>query len=287
MFCNYVHFQMQKFQEDFQVLKSGQGRRSKEFFVKREEHHSNKLKELQTSSNKKLKDSATKLGGANATIEDLKKQLQNAKNTIMAKDDEISDLMGSLDEATQNNKNLEKEIVNLKTSHGEEKDGYQTKIAELEKALGFAKEKNAYFDLGLKMEHELGNEKTGHDGYVTRLEQELEVAKVDQREYEKIHVSESDKIKTGMVLLAGAKEGDPENLLGAGRKVLVSVHKALSDRPQSKASRRRENKRKRWEMEREMERANKQHNGSNEDDEVNENVENNGPDGSFLLQERI
>ena len=125
MFCNYVHFQMQKFQEDFQVLKSGQGRRSKEFFVKREEHHSNKLKELQTSSNKKLKDSATKLGGANATIEDLKKQLQSAINTIMARDDEISDLKGSLGEATKNNKKLEKEIVNLKTTHGEEKNGYE------------------------------------------------------------------------------------------------------------------------------------------------------------------
>ena len=287
MFCNHVHSQMQKLQEDFQVLKSGQGRRSKEFFVKREEHHANNFKELQTSSNKKLEESATKLGGANATIEDLKKQLQSAKNTIMAKDDEISDLMGSLGEATKNNKKLEKEIVNLKTTHGEEKNGYQTKIAKLDKALGLEKEKNAYFDLGLKMEHELGNEKKGHDVDVTRLEQKLEVAKVDRREYEKIHVSESDKIKTGMVLLAGAKEGEPEDLLGAGRKVLVSVHKALSDRPQSKASRRRENKRKRWEMEREMERANKQHNGSNEDDEVNENVEDNGPDGSFQLQERV
>ena len=287
MFCNYVHFQMQKFQEDFQVLKSGQGRRSKEFFVKREEHHSNKLKELQTSSNKKLKDSATKLGGANATIEDLKKQLQSAKNTIMAKDDEISDLMGSLEEATKNNKKLEKEIVNLKTTHGEEKNGYETKIAKLDKALGLEKEKNAYFDLGLKMEHELGNEKKGHDGNVTRLEQKLEVAKVDRREYEKIHVSESDKIKTGMVLLAGAKEGDPENLLGAGRKVLVSVHKDLSESGQSKSSKRRANKRKRIEMGLDMERGNKHHNGNIEDDEVDENVEDNGPDGSFQLQERV
>ena len=242
MFCNHVHSQMQKLQEDFQVLKSGQGKRSKEFFVKREEHHANNFKELQTSSNKKLEESATKLGGANATIEDLKKQLQSAKNTIMAKDDEISDLMGSLDEATQSNKNLEKEIVNLKTSHGEEKDGYQTKIAELEKALGLEKEKNAYFDLGLKMEHELGTEKTGHAGYVTRLEQELELAKVDQREYEKIHISASDKIKTGMTLVAGAKEGDPENLLGAGKKALLSVHKDLSEREsgQSKSSKQEE-----------------------------------------------
>ena len=284
MFCNHVHFQMQKLQEDFQVLKSGQGRRSKEFFVKREEHHANKLKELQTSSNKKLKDSATKLGGANATIEDLKKQLQSAKNTIMAKDDEISDLMGSLDEATQSNKNLEKEIVNLKTSHGKEKDGYQTKIAQLEKSLEFAKEKNACFDLGLKMEHELGNEKKGHDGNVTRLEQKLEVAKVDRREYEKIHVSESDKIKTGMTLVAGAKDGDPENLLGAGKKALLSVHKDLSEREsgQSKSSKRRANKRKRIEAGLDM-----PQNGNIEDDEVDENVEGNDADGSFQLQERV
>ena len=88
-------------------------------------------------------------------------------------------------------------------------------------------------------------------------------------------------------MLAGAKEGEPEDLLGAGRKVLVSVHKALSDRGQSKSSRRRANKRKRVEMELDMERANKQHNGNNEDDEVDENVEDNGPDGSFQLQERV
>ena len=282
MFCNYVHFQMQKFQEDFQVLQSGQGRRSKEFFVKREEHHSNKLKELQTSSNKKLKDSATKLGGANATIEDLKKQLQSAKNTIMAKDDEISDLMGSLGEATKNNKKLEKEIVNLKTSHGEEKDGYQTKIAELEKSLGFAKEKNAYFDLGLKMEHELGTEKTGHAGYITRLEQELELAKVDQREFEKIHISASDKIKTGMTLVAGAKDGDPENLLDAGKKALLSVHKDLSKRERgqgtSRSAKKRSNKRKRVEAELDM-----PQNGNIGDDEV----EGNDADGSFQLEERV
>ena len=287
MFCNHVHSQMQKLQEDLQVLKSGQGKRSKEFFAKREEHHANNFKELQTSSNKKLEESATKLGGANATIEDLKKQLQSAKNTIMAKDDEISDLMGSLDEATQSNKNLEKEIVNLKTSHGEEKDGYQTKIAQLEKSLEFAKEKNAYFDLGLKMEHELGTEKTGHAGYITRLEQELELAKVDQREFEKIHISASDKIKTGMTLVAGAKEGDPENLLGAGKKALLSVHKDLSESGQSKSSKRRANKRKRIEMGLDMERGNKHHNGNIEDDEVDENVEDNGPDGSFQLQERV
>ena len=40
-------------------------------------------------------------------------------------------------------------------------------------------------------------------------------------------------------------------------------------------------------MELDMERANKQHNGNNEDDEVDENVEDNGPDGSFQLQERV
>ena len=280
MFCNYVHFQMQKFQEDFQVLKSGQGRRSKEFFVKREEHHSNKLKELQTSSNKKLKDSATKLGGANATIEDLKKQLQSAKNTIMAKDDEISDLMGSLGEATKNNKKLEKDIANLKTTHGEEKNGYETKIAKLDKALELEKEKNDYFDLGLKMEHELSNEKTGHAGYITKLEQELEVAKVDQKEFEKIHISVSDKIKTGMTLVAGAKDGDPENLLGAGKKALLSVHKDLSKREsgQSKSSKRRANKRKRIEAGLDM-----PQNGNIEDDEV----EGNDADGSFQLEERV
>ena len=203
----------------------------------------------------------------------------------MAKDDEMSDLRGNLDEANQSNKDLEEKIVALNTSHGKEKDGYKTKIAQLEKSLEFAKEKNACFDLGLKMEHELGNEKKGHDDNVTRLEEKLEVAKVDRREYEKIHVSESDKIKTGMVLLAGAKEGEPEDLLGAGRKVLVSVHKALSDRGQSKSSRRRANKRKRIEMELDMERANKQHNGSNGDNELNENVGNNEPDRSVLLQE--
>ena len=280
MFCNYVHFQMQKFQEDFQVLKSGQGRRSKEFFVKREEHHSNKLKELQTSSNKKLKDSATKLGGANATIEDLKKQLQSAKNTIMAKDDEISDLMGSLGEATKNNKKLEKDIVNLKTTHGEEKNGYETKIAKLDKALELEKEKNAYFDLGLKIEHELGNEKAGHAGYITKLEQELKVAKVDQKEFEKIHISVSDQIKTGMTLVAGAKDGDPENLLGAGKKALLSVHKDLSKREsgQSKSSKRRANKRKRIEAGLDM-----PQNGNIEDDEV----EGNDADGSFQLEERV
>ena len=283
MFCNHVYPQMQKLRESLQVLKNDQGKRSKEFFAKRENHHANNFRELQNTSSKKLEESSTKLGEAHATIESLTKQLQDAKNTIVAKDEEMSDLRGNLDEANQSNKNLEEKIVNLKTSHGKEKDGYQTKIAQLEKSLEFAKEKNACFDLGLKMEHELGNEKKGHDDNVTRLEEKLEVAKGDRREYEEIYVSESDKIKTGMVLLAGAKEGEPEDLLGAGRGVLLSVHKAFSDRPQSKASRRRENKRKRWEMEM----ANKQHNGSNGDDELNENVENNGPDGSFLLQERI
>ena len=287
MFCNHVYPQMQKLRESLQVLKNDQGKRSKEFFAKREEHHANNFRELQNTSNKKLEESSTKLGEANATIESLTKQLQNAKNTIVAKDDEMSDLRGNLDEANQSNKNLEEKIVNLKTSHGKEKDGYQTKIAQLEKSLEFAKEKNACFDLGLKMEHELGNEKKGHDDNVTRLEEKLEVAKGDRREYEEIYVSESDKIKTGMVLLAGAKEGEPEDLLGAGRKVLVSVHKALSDRPQSKASRRRANKRKRIEMGLDMERGNKQHNGNIEDDEVDENVEGNDADGSFQLQERV
>ena len=108
-----------------------------------------------------------------------------------------------------------------------------------------------------------------------------------QREYDDIFVSESQKIQNGMALVAAAKEGESEDHLGAGRGILLSVHKAFSKRPQSKGSRRRENKRKRWEMEREMEMANKQHNGSNGDDELNENVENNGPDGSFLLQERV
>ena len=282
MFCNFVHFQMQKFQEGFQVLQRKEGRRSKEFFVKREEHHSNKYKELQTSSNKELKDSATKLGSAKATIEDLEKKLESALNTIMARDDEIIDLKGSLGEATKKNKKLEKDIVNLKTTHGEEKNGYETKIAKLDKALGLEKEKNAYFDLGLKMEHELGTEKTGHAGYITKLEQELKVAKVDQKEFEKIHISVSDQIKTGMTLVAGAKDGDPENLLGAGKKALLSVHKDLSKRErgqgQSKSSKRRANKRKRVEAELDM-----PQNGHIEDDEV----EGNDADGSFQLEERV
>ena len=110
------------------MLQRKEGRRSKEFFVKREEHHSNKYKELQTSSNKELKDSATKLGSAKATIEDLEKKLESALNTIMARDDEIIDLKGSLGEATKKNKKLEKDIVNLKTTHGRKRMDTRPKL---------------------------------------------------------------------------------------------------------------------------------------------------------------
>ena len=282
MFCNFVHFQMQKFQEGFQVLQSGQGRRSKEFFVKREEHHSNKYKELQTSSNKELKESATKLGSAKATIEDLEKKLESALNTIMARDDEIIDLKGSLGEATKKNKKLEKDIVNLKTTHGEEKNGYEAKIAKLGKALELEKDKNNFIDLGLKIEHELGNEKAGHAGYITKLEEELKVAKVDQKEFEKIHISVSDQVRTGMTLIAGAKDEDPENLFAAGKKALLSVHKDLSKRERgqgtSRSAKRRSNKRKRVEAELDM-----PQNGNIGDDEV----EGNDADGSFQLEERV
>ena len=57
------------------MLQRKEGRRSQEFFVKREEHLSNKYKELETSSK--------------ATIEDLKQKLGSALNTINARDDEI------------------------------------------------------------------------------------------------------------------------------------------------------------------------------------------------------
>ena len=134
--------------------------------------------------------------------------------------------------------------------------------------------------MGLKIEHELGNEKAGHAGYITKLEEELKVAKVDQQEFEKIHISVSDQIKTGMTLVAGAKDGDPENLLGAGKKALLSVHKDLSKREsgQSKSSKRRANKRKRIEAGLDM-----PQDGNIEDDEV----EGNDADGSFQLEERV
>ena len=264
------------------MLKSGQGRRSKEFFVKREEHHSNKLKELQTSSNKKLKDSATKLGGANATIEDLKKQLQSAINTIMARDDEISDLKGSLGEATKKNKKLAKDIVNLKTTHVEEKNGYEAKIAKLGKALELEKDKNNFIDLGLKIEHELGNEKAGHAGYITKLEEELKVAKVDQKEFEKIHISVSDQVRTGMTLIAGAKDEDSENRFAAGKEALLTVHKELSNREEgqgmSRSAKKRSVKRKRVEAVLDM---------PQNENIGDEEVEGNNAERSFQLDELV
>ena len=63
-----------------------------------------------------------------------------------------------------------------------------------------------------------------------------------------------------------------------GKKVLVSVHKDLSESGQSKSSKRRANKRKRVEAELDM-----PQNGNIEDDEV----EGNDADGSFQLEERV
>ena len=282
MFCNFVHFQVQKFQEGFQVLQRKEGRRSKEFFVKREEHHSNKYKELQTSSNKELKDSATKLGSAKATIEDLEKKLESALNTIMARDDEIIDLKGSLGKATKKNKNLAKDIVNLKTTHEEEKNEYEAKIAKLGKALEHEKDKNNFIDLGLNIEHEMGNEKAGHVGYITKLEEELKDAKVDQKEFEKIHIRVSNQVRTGMTLIARAKDEDSENRFAAGKEALLSVHKDLSNREggqgMSRSAKKRSVKRKRVETVLDM-----PQNENTGDDEA----EGNDANVSLQLDERV
>ena len=181
------------------MLQRKEGRRSQEFFVKREEHLSNKYKELETSSK--------------ATIEDLKQKLESALNTINARDDEIIDLKGSLERATKKNKELAKDIVNLKTTQMEEKNEYEAKIAELGKALEHEKDKNNFIDLGLNIEHEMGNEKAGHVGYITKLEEELKDAKVDQKEFEKIHIRVSNQVRTGMTLIARAKDEDSDLLL--------------------------------------------------------------------------
>ena len=270
---------MQSLRESLHVLRNDQAKKSKEFLAKRENHHANKFRELQNTSSRKLEESSTKLGEAEATIESLTKQLHDANKTIVAKAEEMDDMRGDLDKANQNNRVLEEKLETLKTSHEKEKDEYKTRIAKLEKSLDFANGRGEYLELGVKMTHKLNNEKEGYVEDVTRLEGKLEEAKGAQREYEDIFVSESQKIKNGMALVAAAKEGESEDHLGAGEAILLSVHNAFSTRPQSKGSRARANKRKRWEM------GNEQHNGSNGDNELNENVGNNEPDGSVLLQE--
>ena len=259
---------MQTFQEGFQVLQRKEGRRSQEFFVKREEHLSNKYKELETSSK--------------ATIEDLKQKLGSALNTINARDDEIIDLKGSLEGATKKNKELAKDIVNLKTTQKEEKTEYEAKIAELGKALEHEKDKNNFIDLGLNIEHEMGNEKAGHVGYITKLEEELKDAKVDQKEFEKIHIRVSDQVRTGMTLIAGAKDEDSENRFAAGKEALLSVHKELSNREEgqgmSRSAKKRSVKRKRVETVLDM-----PQNENTGDDEA----EGNDANVSLQLDERV
>ena len=259
---------MQTFVEGFQVLQRKEGRRSQEFFVKREEHLSNKYKELETSSK--------------ATIEDLKQKLGSALNTINARDDEIIDLKGSLERATKKNKELAKDIVNLKTTQKEEKTEYEAKIAELGKALEHEKDKNNFIDLGLNIEHEMGNEKAGHVGYITKLEEELKDAKVDQKEFEKIHIRVSNQVRTGMTLIARAKDEDSENRFAAGKEALLSVHKDLSKRERgqgtSRSAKKRSLKRKRVEAELDM---------PQNENIGDEEVEGNDADGSFQLDERV
>ena len=259
---------MQTFVEGFQVLQRKEGRRSQEFFVKREEHLSNKYKELETSSK--------------ATIEDLKQKLESALNTINARDDEIIDLKGSLERATKKNKELAKDIVNLKTTQKEEKTEYEAKIAELGKALEHEKDKNNCIDLGLNIEHEMGNEQAGHVGYITKLEEELKDAKVDQKEFEKIHIRVSNQVRTGMTLIARAKDEDSENRFAAGKEALLSVHKDLSNREggqgMSRSAKKRSVKRKRVETVLDM-----PQNENTGDDEA----EGNDTNVSLQLDERV
>ena len=124
---------MQSLRESLHLLKNDQAKKSKEFLAKRENHHANKFRELQNTSNRKLEESSTKLGEAEATIESLTKQLHDANKTIVAKAEEMDDLRGDLDKANQNNRVLEEKMETLKTSHGKEKDECKTKIAQLER----------------------------------------------------------------------------------------------------------------------------------------------------------
>ena len=250
------------------MLQRKEGRRFQEFFVKREEHLSNKYKELETSSK--------------ATIEDLKQKLGSALNTINARDDEIIDLKGSLERATKKNKELAKDIVNLKTTQKEEKTEYEAEIAELGKALEHEKDKNNFIDLGLNIEHEMGNEKAGHVGYITKLEEELKDAKVDQKEFDKIHIRVSNQVRTGMTLIARAKDEDSENRFAAGKEALLSVHKDLSNREggqgMSRSAKKRSVKRKRVEAVLDM---------PQNENIGDEEVEGNDADRSYQLDERV
>ena len=105
---------------------------------------------------------------------------------------------------------------------------------------------------------------------------------MDQKEFEKFHISVSNQIRTGMTLVAGAKDGDPENLLGAGKKALLSVHKDLSKRERgqgtSRSAKKRSLKRKRVEAELDM---------PQNENIGDEEVEGNDADGSFQLDERV
>ena len=253
------------------MLQRKEGRRSQEFFVKREEHLSNKYKELETSSK--------------ATIEDLKQKLGSALNTINARDDEIIDLKGSLERATKKNKELAKDIVNLKTTQKEEKTEYEAKIAELGKALEHEKDKNNCIDLGLNIEHEMGNEKAGHVGYITKLEEELKDAKVDQKEFDKFRIRVSNQVRTGMTLIARAKDEDSENRFAAGKEGLLSVHKELSNREEGQgmsrgAKKRAERAAKRKRVETVLDMAQNENTGDDE-------AEGNDANVSLQLDERV
>ena len=109
--------QMQSLREGLNLLKVEQAQKSKELLAKRETHHVNKFKELETTSNRKLEESSAKLEEAEAKIESLMKQLKDANKDCETKAEELDDMKDVLDKTNQDKRVLEEKLETLKTAN--------------------------------------------------------------------------------------------------------------------------------------------------------------------------
>ena len=230
-----------------------QAQNSKKLHTKRETYYEEKIKTLETRSNRRIK-------GAEQQTQFFKGRLEFVTKERDTKGEELDDVKNRLVETKEvlENTSRDKEVLKgeleaLKTLLEEERKAHKAEIAQLKRSLSFEQVRSRLLDQGLKAKEALDKEKDDQVSVVTRLEGELKEAQEATRVHDNTFSNDSKMIYTAATLVAGATEDPAGNQLDEGEKLLCSVQNGFADR-RSKRSRNRANKkRKRKEEEERLE----------------------------------
>ena len=230
-----------------------QAQNSKKLHTKRETFYEEKIKTVETRSNRRIK-------GAEQQTQFLKGRLEFVTKERDTRGEELDDVKNRLVETKEvlENTSRDKEVLKgeleaLKTLLEKEREAHKAEIGQLQRSLSFEQVRSKLLDQSLKAKEALDQEKDDQASVVTRLEGELKEAQEASRAHDNTFTNDSKMIYTAATLVAGATEDPAGNQLDEGEKLLCSVQNGFADR-RSKRSRNRANKkRKRKEEEERLE----------------------------------